>query len=40
VKCTLGVVRVQVVRLCKGDTVNRGDFIGEVYNGCGEGTGG
>jgi len=27
VRCTLGVVRVQVVRWCKGDTVKRGDFI-------------
>ena len=24
----------------KTDTVNGGDFIGEVYIGCGEGTGG
>jgi len=38
VRCTLDVVRVQLVRWCKGDTVKGGDFIGEVYIGCGEGT--
>ena len=28
-----------MVRWCKGGTVKGGDFIGEVYIGCGEGTG-
>jgi len=40
VKCTLDVVSVQVVRWCKGGTVMGGDFIGEVYIGCSECTGG
>jgi len=36
----MDVVRVQVVRWCKGGTVNGGDFIGEMYIGCSECTGG
>ena len=39
-RCTLDVVSGQVVRLFKGGTVNGGDFIGEVYIGCSECTGG
>ena len=39
-RCTLDVVSVQVVRWCQVCTVKGGDFIGEVYIGCGECTGG
>jgi len=40
VRGTLDVVRVQVVKWCKGGTVKGGDFIGEECIVCSECTGG